>query len=35
MNLNLSFNEIKVISGFGGCKMLRKLDLSHNFILKI
>jgi len=35
MTLNLSFNEIKVISGINTCKQLRKLDLSHNFISKI
>lgn len=38
VNLNtliLSFNEIEVISGLKECKMIKRLDLNHNFIRRI
>lgn len=37
-NLNtliLSFNEIEVIEGIQECKVLKRLDLNHNFIRRI
>lgn len=38
VNLNtliLSFNEIEMIEGLGECKVLKRLDLNHNFIRRI
>ena len=31
----LSFNEIEVIEGLQECRLLKRLDLNHNFIRKI
>ena len=38
VNLNtliLSFNEIEIIEGLNECKVLKRLDLNHNFIRRI
>ena len=38
VNLNtliLSFNEIEMIEGLSECKVLKRLDLNHNFIRRI
>ncbi len=38
INLNtliLSFNEIEAIEGLSECKVLKRLDLNHNFIRRI
>jgi Leucine-rich repeat (LRR) protein len=33
--LILSFNEIETIEGIQDCKLLKRVDLNHNFIRKI